>query len=1335
MPKFLSDGIFDGSSTDLIVDGNVGIGTASPSYKLDVSGSLNINANATNGIRFENDGSYTTLNADTVLRVKQRLEVWGGGTTGNSYLDVRNTSGVAQIRFNAHSDSYILTNLGIGTTSPDVKLDVHSSNVAAFFESSANEVPVSIIHTSSSISSIGFKGSTTTNEYRVRVGANGNDFIAYTSNTERLRILDNGNVGIGTTSPNAKLESEYQNDSTSAVSTATAVKSVIDNNNSVITTGKLFDGSYEISSGSGEINGNYTNATSVTLSSSEYDGDPPAVGMLLSSAGGNQTIPAGTTITGVAGNTLTFSNPITANNNSQISYQSSVTDKWGLYINGEAKNYISGNVGIRTTSTNAPLEINGFNTTSGNGEGLRITRQNLSSQYIAINEADGSKHRIQAVGDKPLIISNSATTYGIQFDTAGSERLRIDSSGKVGIGTTSPAEKLEVEGGNILVDNGQIIIDRDTAGAALIWRESDSTTIAGQLRSYTNRGDIYLYKDGVKLTEISAGFDSFIPKLHVGGTSGTTTAVLEVTGNTIINDNSATYALAVDGPISTDQYIAFLGSGVSGTADMTIDVTSNVMTFTDVSGGGKAIFNVDNVGIGTTSPSSILAISNNAPTITAISTNNSSGLRYNVAGTAQTVHRFQYGGSTLMTIRNTGNVGIGTASPATTLHVNGFARLNGGLQLNATTAQIYQIQNGALRLGTNNTERMRIAASGNIGIGTTNPGAKLHVNGTSEFSERLLFNKTVNTGSLTPAFYRSHTGFSLTTDSNYQKMVCYGYNANNNPIFQVAAKGFASDVTTAWDNDAATRFTVLAGGNVGIGTTSPSEKLAVSGGNIEIGDNAVGRKIGFDVSDSISFNSTTIAQYGMSNAGNSETGGITYSGYFGQKFFTNGTQRMVIKRYGNVGIGTTDPQEKLHVQNYTTGESHQAMFKGGAVTVGDYSYISLNNGYGSEYNKEVRLAAVAELGASNKTGFAILTSPDSNGASGHERLRVTADGNVGIGTTSPTAKLDINDSSNDVSLTNTANYAINTGSAISARHYRNVNLETPQMEWSIGGSTDLNWKKLATIVINDANYAGFGAEVEITDFSGNYGSSMAQYGDVYRGGLSIFHRAGTGIEPKQGIITINNDIAPYIRIYKIAGSGNSSYQIQVKSPGNYRQINVKLEEGIGNQVASITPHANDTNGSTSGGTAYTPDTYTNGNQFKTAFPTVTANRGNILYRLGVVNTAPSYPLDVTGTIRATGDVIAYSDIRVKENIKTIDNALDKVKALRGVEYNKIDNSEKSVGVIAQEIEEVIPEVVREDDQGMKSVAYGNITAVLIEAIKEQQKQIDELKKQLDAFTK
>ena len=100
-------------------------------------------------------------------------------------------------------------------------------------------------------------------------------------------------------------------------------------------------------------------------------------------------------------------------------------------------------------------------------------------------------------------------------------------------------------------------------------------------------------------------------------------------------------------------------------------------------------------------------------------------------------------------------------------------------------------------------------------------------------------------------------------------------------------------------------------------------------------------------------------------------------------------------------------------------------------------------------------------------------------------------------------------------------------------------------------------------------------------------------------------------------------------------------------------------------------------------------------------------------RVGVKDSTPSYKLDVAGTIRATGDVIAYSDERVKENIKTIDNSLEKVNKLRGVEFNKIGEDKKSIGVIAQEIEKIIPEVVRTDDEGMKSVAYGNVVGVLI----------------------
>jgi hypothetical protein len=125
-------------------------------------------------------------------------------------------------------------------------------------------------------------------------------------------------------------------------------------------------------------------------------------------------------------------------------------------------------------------------------------------------------------------------------------------------------------------------------------------------------------------------------------------------------------------------------------------------------------------------------------------------------------------------------------------------------------------------------------------------------------------------------------------------------------------------------------------------------------------------------------------------------------------------------------------------------------------------------------------------------------------------------------------------------------------------------------------------------------------------------------------------------------------------------------------------------------------------------------------------------------RVGIGSNSPAYALDVAGTIRATADVIAYSDARVKENVKTITNALDKVTSLRGVSYTRIDSKDKSrkIGVIAQEVLEVLPEVVIQDpDSGNYNVAYGNMVGILIEAIKEQQRQIDDLKYLLQTQTK
>tara|TARA_R110002050_G_scaffold43565_3_gene104256 strand:- start:486 stop:3155 length:2670 start_codon:yes stop_codon:yes gene_type:complete len=120
--------------------------------------------------------------------------------------------------------------------------------------------------------------------------------------------------------------------------------------------------------------------------------------------------------------------------------------------------------------------------------------------------------------------------------------------------------------------------------------------------------------------------------------------------------------------------------------------------------------------------------------------------------------------------------------------------------------------------------------------------------------------------------------------------------------------------------------------------------------------------------------------------------------------------------------------------------------------------------------------------------------------------------------------------------------------------------------------------------------------------------------------------------------------------------------------------------------------------------------------------------GNVGIQLTDSN--PLQALHVNGQILATNDITAFSDERLKENIKTIPNALEKVAQLRGVQYTRKDTKEQGVGVIAQEIEKVLPEVVvtNNDEDGTKSVAYGNVVGLLIEAIKDLQKEVEELKR-------
>lgn len=140
--------------------------------------------------------------------------------------------------------------------------------------------------------------------------------------------------------------------------------------------------------------------------------------------------------------------------------------------------------------------------------------------------------------------------------------------------------------------------------------------------------------------------------------------------------------------------------------------------------------------------------------------------------------------------------------------------------------------------------------------------------------------------------------------------------------------------------------------------------------------------------------------------------------------------------------------------------------------------------------------------------------------------------------------------------------------------------------------------------------------------------------------------------------------------------------------------------------------------------------------------------------VGISSTAPSDKLYVTGGISATGDITSSaSDERLKENIEAIENAVDKIKQLNGIKFDWIDNIEevadcewknkkRTVGLIAQDVQKVLPEVVSiapfdKGEEGKSksgkdylTIDYAHIVPLLIEAIKEQQIQIEELKTEL-----
>ena len=186
---------------------------------------------------------------------------------------------------------------------------------------------------------------------------------------------------------------------------------------------------------------------------------------------------------------------------------------------------------------------------------------------------------------------------------------------------------------------------------------------------------------------------------------------------------------------------------------------------------------------------------------------------------------------------------------------------------------------------------------------------------------------------------------------------------------------------------------------------------------------------------------------------------------------------------------------------------------------------------------------------------------------------------------------------------------------------------------------------------------------------------------------------------------------------EIDGSNNATFAGSMAIAGNTTTKNTTITTGASSGTAEVLT-VNHGSGSHTG-TAIKVNSANSGHAFH-----VTGSVGSGYARLtSAYSNNPDFY--TSGTITAGEDVIAYSDIKLKENIKTLDGS--KVYDMRGVSFTRKDTGKESSGVIAQEMQKIAPELVNEID-GTLGVSYGNLTGYLIEAIKDQQKQIDELKK-------
>jgi hypothetical protein len=637
-----------------------------------------------------------------------------------------------------------------------------------------------------------------------------------------------------------------------------------------------------------------------------------------------------------------------------------------------------------------------------------------------------------------------------------------------------------------------------------------------------------------------------------------------------------------------------------------------------------------------------------------------------------------------------GSMSFGIANPSATMHIS------------ASTGAVLRVD-GA---GVTNTGSLFVSSSGNVGIGTAIPTSKLQVEG-----------GTLRIGD-------GAGGWSGFTFSSTLRQ------ANNNNVTLLG--GLQVDSTAG--------ATSYISRSLAINKTTANATFDVSGSALISGSiNATGPITGSGFFTAGNITAQTLIVQTISSSIEFVTGSTKFGSLATNTHQFTGSVSvnpggLFVSSSGLVGIGTTSPANYLHIN----GLGPNLIIQNTSSSVGSEATITFRSTFGNGNIAYLGYIRAIQQSTSINTGDIAIHAYSAGSA--NEVIRIQgSSGNIGIGTTSPNHQLTV------YSSVRNSTTAINAGNS---NTIPSISIQSDATTWADAtngfafiynadnGNLDLYRKQgsttqnqVMTWVRSNGNVGiGTSSPSRLLNISGagNSGTQMQINGTADSAGIKFIPVSGDNWEVQANI---SNQWFVYNRTdeayrFLIDGSGNVGIGITPQGAGSAKTLEIG-SRGIIYDNNDNFLYGN--NGWVDGGTwkykqtGYACILATNGGQF--TFSTAASGTQN-----AAITWSDKFVIANNGNVTVNGTLTESSSIRYKTNIETIKYGLDKVLQLRGVTYDKKDTGIKELGLIAEEVNEILPDVVIKNEEGEPdSVSYGRITAVLIEAVKDLQSQINELK--------